>query len=52
MIADTFHKNIGEDDSAEALRAAGGYLAHVHLGDTTRAHPGTGQIAFAPIVRP
>lgn len=50
VLADTFHMNIEEDDSAEALRAAGPYLAHVHLGDNTRSHPGTGQIDFAPIV--
>ncbi len=49
VIADTFHMNIEEDDSAAALGAAGDLLAHVHLGDNTRAHPGTGQIDFGRI---
>jgi sugar phosphate isomerase/epimerase len=50
VLGDTFHMNIEEDDSGEALRSAGPYLGHLHLGDNTRAHPGTGQIDFGPIV--
>jgi sugar phosphate isomerase/epimerase len=48
VMGDLFHMNIEEDDLGEALRDAGGYLAHVHLADSNRAHPGAGHTDFAP----
>ncbi len=49
VMADLFHMNIEEDDPGEAIRRADGYLAHVHLADSNRAHPGAGHTDFAPI---
>jgi sugar phosphate isomerase/epimerase len=40
--------NIEEDDLGEAIRRANDYLAHVHLADSNRAHPGAGHTDFAP----
>lgn len=47
LMADLFHMNIEESDSAAALRAAGDYVGHVHLADNQRLEPGTGQTDFA-----
>ena len=47
VMGDLFHMNIEEDDLAKSIRAADGYLAHVHLADSNRAHPGTGHTDFA-----
>jgi sugar phosphate isomerase/epimerase len=41
--------NIEEDDPGESIRRAEDYLAHVHLADSNRAHPGAGHTDFAPI---
>lgn len=51
VMADTFHMSIEESDIAEAIRAAGSRLAHVHLADSNRAAPGTGHLDFDPIVQ-
>jgi sugar phosphate isomerase/epimerase len=47
VMGDLFHMNIEEDDPAESIRRAEGYLAHVHLADSNRAHPGAGHNDFA-----
>jgi sugar phosphate isomerase/epimerase len=47
VIGDLFHMNIEEDDPAESIRRTDGYLAHVHLADSNRAHPGAGHNDFA-----
>jgi len=47
-MGDLFHMNIEEDDPGESIRRADGYLAHVHLADSNRAHPGAGHLDFAP----
>ena len=47
VMGDLFHMNIEEDDPGESIRHAEGYLAHVHLADSNRAHPGTGHNDFA-----
>ena len=49
LVADLFHMNIEEADSAAAIRSARGWVGHVHLADSNRRAPGAGQIAFAPI---
>jgi sugar phosphate isomerase/epimerase len=46
-MADLFHMNIEEDDLGATIRAAGSYLAHVHLADSQRLQPGTGHTDFA-----
>ena len=47
VMGDLFHMNIEEDDLGGAIRAAGDYLAHVHLADSSRLQPGTAHTDFA-----
>jgi sugar phosphate isomerase/epimerase len=49
IMGDLFHMNIEEDDFGEPIRRANRYLAHVHLADSNRAHPGAGHTDFAPV---
>ncbi|NBO91057.1 MAG: sugar phosphate isomerase/epimerase [Planctomycetia bacterium] len=49
LLADLFHMHIEEDNSASALRAAKGYIGHVHFVDTNRKPAGMGQMSYAPI---
>jgi sugar phosphate isomerase/epimerase len=49
LMADTFHMNIMEADPLASLRAAGPYVAHVHLSDSNRQLPGLGHLAFRDI---
>jgi sugar phosphate isomerase/epimerase len=46
FMADFFHMNIEETNPAEAIRANGKWLRHVHLADSTRKQPGTGLTDF------
>jgi sugar phosphate isomerase/epimerase len=48
VMGDLFHMSIEEVDLGGAIRDAGGYLAHVHLADSNRTHPGAGHTDFAP----
>ena len=41
---DTFHANIEEKDTADAIRAAGSQLGHFHVSESDRGVPGTGQV--------
>ena len=43
---DTFHMNIEESDIGAAIRAAKGYIGHVHLADSDRWYPGHGHYDF------
>lgn len=47
VMGDLFHMNVEEDDLGASIRGADGFLAHVHLADSNRAHPGTGHTDFA-----
>lgn len=47
VMGDLFHMNIEEDDIPRSIRNAGDRLAHVHLADSNREHPGTGHIDFS-----
>jgi sugar phosphate isomerase/epimerase len=49
LLPDTFHSSIEEADIAAALRQAGGFVRHVHLGDNNRLLPGYGALDFAAI---
>jgi D-psicose/D-tagatose/L-ribulose 3-epimerase len=42
ILLDTFHMNIEEDDSAEAIRTAGPLLTQLHVGEGNRKPPGQG----------
>lgn len=50
LLADLFHMNIEEADSAAALRAAASAVGHVHFVDSNRRPAGCGHIDYAPIV--
>jgi sugar phosphate isomerase/epimerase len=48
LLADLFHMNIEEVDVAQALRAAGLHVGHVHLADSNRRPAGGGHTDFTP----
>ncbi|HWL11044.1 MAG TPA: sugar phosphate isomerase/epimerase family protein [Planctomicrobium sp.] len=50
LLADLFHMNIEESDSAKALVDAGQYVGHVHFVDSNRRPAGNGQLNFTPIL--
>ena len=49
ILLDTYHMNIEEDSFSEAIRTAGGYLRHFHIGETNRKTPGTGKMDWDTI---
>ena len=49
VMADLFHMNIEEVDSAAALIASRDRLGHLHGADSNRLEPGAGQTDFAAI---
>lgn len=51
LLADLFHMNIEEVDSAQALREAAGFVGHVHFVDSNRRPAGLGHIDYRPIVQ-
>lgn len=50
VIADAFHMQLEEPDSAAAIESAGARLAALHLADSNRLGLGTGQLALSPLV--
>jgi D-psicose/D-tagatose/L-ribulose 3-epimerase len=44
LLLDTFHMNVEEKNSAEAIRKAGAHLFHFHTCENDRGTPGTGQV--------
>ena len=50
LLADLFHMNIEETNVAEAIRAGGRHIGHVHFVDSNRQPVGAGHTDFAPIV--
>lgn len=50
LLADLFHMNIEEADSAAALRDVGPRVGHVHFADSNRRAIGFGQTAVGPII--
>jgi sugar phosphate isomerase/epimerase len=49
LLADLYHMNIEEFDSAAALTAAGDAVGHIHFVDSNRRPAGNGHIDYAPI---
>ena len=49
LLLDTFHMNIEEDNIADAIRASGSYLGHLHVGEGNRKLPGTGHLPWNEI---
>jgi sugar phosphate isomerase/epimerase len=50
LLADLYHMNIEEADLADAIRAAGQFVGHVHFADSNRRAAGMGHTDFAPVV--
>ncbi len=48
-MIDTFHANIEEKNTADAIRLCGPRLAHVHACENDRGAPGTGQVHWDEI---
>jgi len=46
IMADFFHMSIEERNIPESIEAAGAYIAHIHLADSTRELPGYGHTDF------
>ncbi|MBI2842720.1 MAG: sugar phosphate isomerase/epimerase [Armatimonadetes bacterium] len=46
MMLDTYHMGTEEKSIPEAVRAVGGRLEHVHIGENDRGTPGKGQLAW------
>lgn len=44
ILFDTFHANIEEKDVAQACKASGEHLKHVHTSENDRGVPGTGHV--------
>ena len=49
ILLDAFHMNIEEDSFSGAIRTAGKFLGHVHIGETNRRAPGAGKMAWDEI---
>lgn len=47
VMLDCFHMNIEEDNMGDAIRNAGKYLGHFHIGECNRKVPGKGHMAWA-----
>jgi sugar phosphate isomerase/epimerase len=50
ILADLFHMNIDEADSAAAIREGGTLIGHVHFADSNRRAIGFGQTQIGPII--
>ena len=50
ILSDLFHMNIEETDIADALRAGGDLVGHVHFADSNRHAIGLGHTEVAPII--
>ena len=50
ILADLFHMNLEEANSAAALRDAGASIGHVHFADSNRRAVGLGQTVMPPII--
>ncbi len=49
LLADLFHMNIEEDNLAEAIRAGGQHIGHIHFVDSNRKAAGMGHLDFGTI---
>ena len=49
VLLDTFHMNIEEDNIGDAIRTAGEFLGHLHVGENNRKVPGKGHLPWAEI---
>jgi sugar phosphate isomerase/epimerase len=50
LLADLYHMNIEETNLSGAIRAAAGFVGHVHFADSNRRAAGMGHTDFGPVV--
>lgn len=50
VMLDTFHMNIEEESFSNAIKEAGEYLGHFHLGEANRRLPGEGRMPWNEIL--
>lgn len=50
LLCDLFHMNIEEADIADALRAGGDHVGHIHFVDSNRRPVGCGHMQYGPII--
>jgi sugar phosphate isomerase/epimerase len=50
LLADMFHMNMEEANIADAIRAGGSHIGHIHFADSNRRPAGLGHMNYAPIV--
>jgi sugar phosphate isomerase/epimerase len=50
LLIDTFHMNIEESNTVEAIKLAGKKIGYVHFADNTRYPPGQGQINYRSVL--
>lgn len=50
VMLDTFHMNIEEESFSKAIKKAGKYLGHFHLGEANRRLPGEGRMPWNEIL--
>jgi sugar phosphate isomerase/epimerase len=46
LLLDTHHMFIEDPDTAEAFRASAGLIAHIHMSDSDRRFPGSGNVDY------
>lgn len=51
VMLDTFHMNIEETSSGDAIRATGGRLCHLHACENDRGAPGSGNVAWNEVAQ-
>ncbi len=51
IMYDTFHAHIEEKDQVAAVRTVGDKIHVLHVSENDRGIPGTGQVAFGPIMK-
>jgi len=51
LLLDAFHMNIEEDFLGDAIRTAGKYLGHFHIGECNRKVPGKGHMPWDDIAK-
>jgi D-psicose/D-tagatose/L-ribulose 3-epimerase len=51
LLLDLFHMNIEEDNLGDAIRMAGDYLGHFHIGECNRKVPGQGRMDWDNVAK-
>lgn len=51
LLADLFHMNIEEANLADAIRAGGDHIGHIHFVDSNRQAAGLGHMDYGPIMQ-